>query len=184
MDKTDLINKLRSLPAYTGMEIMERCGFGQYRGGMADTWNWNLDKLMDASKEQLVTCINAIEALIGYEKTIPKRVYTDQELKDQKTMVKTKVGYMSLFEKKEREKFAIKMEMNILGIKNEEIVIPIDPSKMTKEEKELIDRAYLMNAIHGGIGSTLFWRVEEIQKKYGLHASQGNHKEWPRALNK
>lgn len=89
-------------------------GWAEYTGGMKDSGQWFVRKMLDVPDEQLLAFL---EELITIEKR-PPRLYTDEERADMQikheVVVDGKTYWYSEFERKEMERFNKEFTTNVV----------------------------------------------------------------------
>jgi hypothetical protein len=108
-DKIGLIKKIIAFhPAY---EPGRKRGWSWYVGGMRDTGDWDFRKLMDATEAELNQCLQELEEI----ENTPARVLTDEEYKDQNTVVMVAPGIWSnMYQVKLMQKLMVERENAML----------------------------------------------------------------------
>ncbi len=85
-------------------------GFAEYTGGMEDTGQWFVRKMLDVPQDHLQFFLDRI---IEQENRI-QTPFTEQELADQKIIVQVGSSFTTEYTRKQMEKFTTEKEMKIL----------------------------------------------------------------------
>lgn len=85
-------------------------GFAEYTGGMEDTGQWFVRKMLDVPQDHLQ---HFLDKIITEESRIPTPL-TEQELADQKIIVQVGDSFTTEYTRKQMEKFTTEKEMKIL----------------------------------------------------------------------
>lgn len=85
-------------------------GFSEYTGGMKDTGQWFVRKMLDVPQDHLQFFLDRI---IEQESRIPT-AFTEQELADQKVVVQVGNVFTNEYTRKQIEKFRKEIERKIL----------------------------------------------------------------------
>lgn len=82
--KIDLIKKITNRHPAEGVEL----GLSWYKGGMADTGEWNFHKLMDMSEEELIATFTKLT-----DKDYPSAPLSREEIADSNVYIELRKGH-------------------------------------------------------------------------------------------
>jgi len=106
-EKIKLIDEIVKRHPHWGVDK----GWSYYVGGMKDSGDWYFRKMLDVPIEELQSFLDKIVA----DENKPPKVYTEQELADQKVIIQiSNGGWTNLYQQKLIEEYVRKQEQKML----------------------------------------------------------------------